>query len=261
MHHRNIKRSRFYLQLNFYTLGQNIKRIVPFSPILPTITDPVHYPVGDLVVVSADEGTRQGLHLWEGKRWVYILSQVEVSEVIQKDLVLNVYYNYQQEVTFEEETPVFRNGVPVTLTKIEANDKSAYCYLTEGGEEDTSVKSVNHVFPDETGNVTLTQYLEYAISVPYEPLPDAHVYYQEITEELEFESATASIRTPPSAEVIFTIFRNEISEGSVTFSPSGNEGIVYFPSNLSSGDVVEIVAPEELNDASTFSITFTYRRA
>lgn len=263
MYNATLRSSRFYVEVTLHHLGKQVVKTVPFVRRLPTISSP-SYPEGPMVVLSTDEVglTKQGLHIWTGKRWAYALSQVLVSEVVQKGQTLNVYYKYGQEVTFEDPVQLYRNGVGIVRDKISADSQSIYCHPFVPEVEDDSVKSINGILPDDTGNVTLTQYMQYAVSVPYEPEPESSLFYQEILDDLEFDSATAHAKFPPrNSNIVLDIYLNGDLAGTITFAVGVNEGTVNFDSSLTAGDVIEIIAPEDLRDASTFSFVFIYRRA
>lgn len=265
MYPRTLKSSRFYVEVNLYHLGKKVVKTVPFVAQLPAVSN-ANYPEGPMVILSTDEVglTKQGLHVWTGKRWSYALSQVRVSEVVQKGQTLNVYYKYGEDVVLEEPTILYRNGVAITADTIPASSSSLYCHPFTPEPEVISdyVKSVDGVFPDDGGNVSLTQYVQYAVSVPYEPEPESSAFYQEIADTLTFESATALAKYPPQhSNIELGVYVNGNLEGNIHFPAATSEGAVNFNSDLVPGDVVEIIMPEDLREASTFSFVFVYRRA
>lgn len=115
------------------TVGDIDAPVVNRLPILSSSAN------GVVIVVNEDARTSEGLYVWDGFRWRFVLPQVEVSKaVIQGDLI-SIYYDQSFNTTLPGQVRVFRNGVFAggsTITK----GKAAYAVRT-------TVNSSGYVLP------------------------------------------------------------------------------------------------------------------
>jgi len=95
-------------------------------------------------------------------------------------------------------------------------------------------------------------------------LPDAaelvmqYLVVDHMTIPLDLEGSAAHARTAPTTTAVFTLKKNDVEIGTVTFAPSPDV-TVSFPSaiNFVPGDIITLIAPA-LQDATLADVSFTF---
>lgn len=254
--------ARFFLRVNLHR-GDRITTVdAPFLPTLPTLTVSDQ---GYLVVCSVDNGTRVGLFMWSGYTWQQVLPQVTVSQVIKDALVVDVYFCCSGTRTLEGDF-IYRNGVLTTHTTVSvpANDTSRWATLNTqygtGGTGDV-VKSVNSVLPDSSGNVELTQFAEYSLSVTQTPEPEASLLYLVFDASMTYKRATVALKTRPAIDNTIHVLLDGVPAGTITLGATSVEDNISLTEVLP-GQTLELsLGPESTNGLTQFSLNLVFQRS
>ena len=111
--------------------------------------------INQIVVLTGTEGLQaQGMYVWDGTRWRYTLPYDQVCESIIQGATIEVFYSQSEPYTqLPSNASLWKNGIPVTGTVIEAGGNSVWTALVPAEAGDVS--SVNSVTPDGSGNVEI----------------------------------------------------------------------------------------------------------
>lgn len=272
------KESRFYYLLNLTREGTTAQVYATFRDSLPMqqigISDSV-------VVLSSDLGVdNQGMYLHDGVRWRWALPQTVVSQCIINGSRLSLYYDQTSDLTLPDSARLYRNGAFVEGSTTITTERGAVWVAvlpsaSEAGsvhsvngkvpdadgniELDVGILSINDIEPDDKGNIVMDTFVNFSISIPGEPNPDATLFYQEMMDSLELESSSCRVAENPESDISFNVLLNGSSIGTFDFSASGaTANIPKF--STTPGDIMTIIAPQDLEGASTFSLTFVFKR-
>ena len=143
--------SSFYLSLFLQNSNLTRRVVAPFLSSLPGSSN-AELPA---VVLSSDSGTAdQGLYLWSGRCWLYVLPHPEVILSIQESRPINLYSGVQTpvEVDSTDVDFVYRNGQLLDLSK-PTIIQSPGVYVTLGRK---ALNRISDVSPADIGALPIS---------------------------------------------------------------------------------------------------------
>lgn len=127
-------------------------------------------------------------------------------------------------------------------------------------EEQQAYKLGDDLTSWEPFSSLLTQQVVYSISVPVKPEDGATVFYQELVDNMSFDSASAKIQNAPEADIVFQVYLDGVFAGTFSFDTDGNANSNITLTEVTAGAALSIVAPANLHEASVFSFVFSFTR-
>lgn len=212
----------------------------------------------DAYVLTESTGIPPGLYIHINNVFRHVIPIEAIVDAFRSDSLVDLYYDLRDPTPVTGD--VYTNGVKSSVTTLPIGAGGVHGTVTaKGGSGEGTVKSVNGVEPDSSGNVLLKQMIEYDISVPFTPNPDAVVVYQELASDMKYVSGSASSPDTPTTPIVIDIQVNGTSVGNITIGSSGAVLTMNLP-QVSESDILTIVAPSEVEGLTMFSVNLTFER-
>lgn len=245
---------------------------------LPSITS--INQIVPVVLSSPNNAIPAGLYVSQGGTMRFVMDFVGVMNALHNASTVHVYVNAAASID-PRYTVIYHNGVITDIPSVPAtgifatvSNQFGTVRTVNGVFPDSkgdvnltptdigAVASVNNILPDGDGNVTLIQFANYSISLPIEPEAGSTVYFQQLTNDLQYLQGDAAVKVPATDAIVFNITRNGAPIGTVTFAANSSTGVINIPVDtlFSNNDIIEIVAPEDLFGSAVFSLVLTFKR-
>jgi hypothetical protein len=108
-------------------------------------------------VLTSNEGVSQGVYVWDGARFRYVLPYAEICAAIIGGAQVDIYYDIRSaSLNIPPNVLVWRNGLPYSGTTFTLNDGAVWALLAYPSTVAGVVQTINKQPPNASGNVTIS---------------------------------------------------------------------------------------------------------